>query len=420
MKFKYLITLPLVALLASCGSQPSEQISERVKQKLPEDVEQVSGSEEKTDLIRSLIEGVTDLHLVGSMFNAQYKAEVKGSGKLMNYSVNESSLIEASVGAGFEKYDETTAGDDLIRGFVGITDLDMQGTLQFPGLKETEDESAAPELELKTIEVNYENISLPMYYIEEEDATNLYINASNTDLQDLVVTVTSMIGVEDIDSMLDLVLGEKGEEEEYRPGKIAVNVTTVMEAVLNGIAGEEEVPAVMLEMAKHPFKYLELYLKDMIAQRLNKGTIAYLASKIAGLNPAVGAKYEEEELSRVSMAWNSLVKDAVKKFGGDTKDMPISGSFGLLVSAGTETGAEQLALQEVQVKADLKGPYESEIGKLNISSKMDLDVTASYGDSAVIPSMPDGELVSSYVECPFLEGMLVSLIGSFITKTNVQ
>ena len=422
MKFKYLITLPMVALLASCGTQP-EQVSARVKQKLPEDVVEVSDAEKSSSLVEEAVRSVSRFTLEDAMYNAQYSAEVSGSGKLMNFSVRESAQANLSVSLGFEKYDQTDAEEpeDLFRGYIGVTDLDIHGSVQVPQVKEKVTRKEAPEYELKTYELDVDDVTLPMYYIETDDETDLYINASSSKLQDLIVTVAGISGMDEdsIDGMLDLVLGELPEGQQYRPGKLYLNVTSIMNGVLNEMFKETGVPAQFLEIAKHPFKFASSYLTGMLASVFTEANIEAVTGVIESLKPTIGAKYDEKEaLSKVSLVWNSTYKNAIKKMGGDPSEMPISGSFGLLVSAGTENGSKELALQEVQAKMDLKGPFESEMGKLTISSKIDMDLSASYGELAVVPSMPDGELVTSYVENSFAEMMITSLIINELSKQS--
>lgn len=415
MKFKKFITVPMIALLASCGTQTGEQVSKRVIQRLPEDVVQVEDDEKSQGLIDEFVKGVSRFTLEDALYSGHVGVELSASGKILNLAVKEYAKLDATVLAGFKKYAQTEGENpvDLYRGYIGLSDLDVKASLQIPTVNQSEAEES-PSLQVKTVEVDLQDISLSMYYYETADGSKLYVDMSDTRIQDLVTTVATAAGMSSmIDTYLDSILGAKEEGQQYRPGKFYIDVTNIINSYLTEKYAGSEIPSEYLDVIKHPFKFLSDALVDRITSAFTEEVIGNVVETIKGLKPTVGAKYDEEKLSKVSLVWNSTVKNAVKEIGGDSSvQLPVSGSFGLEISVGNEHGSKALVLQELLAKADIKSSVNNEMAKLSISGAVDVECEAYYGSQAVVPAFPDGDTFESYVNNQFVEQFILSKLSN--------
>ena len=416
MKFKKFITVPMIALLASCGTQTGEQVSKRVIQRLPEDVVQVEDDEKSQGLIDEFVKGVSRFTLEDALYSGHVGAELSASGKVTNFNLKEYAKLDATVLAGFKKYAQTEGENpiDLYRGYIGLSDLDVKASLQIPGVSQS-GEGETPSLKVQTVEVDLQDISLSMYYYETADAAKLYVNMSDTRIQDLVTTVATAAGMSSmVDTILDSILGAKEEGQQYRPGKFYIDVTNVIDRYLKSKYEEGEIPAEYLDVIKHPFKFLNDALVDRITSAFTEEVIGKVVETIENLKPAVGAKYDDQEnLSKVSLVWNSTVKNAIKEIGGDSSvQLPVSGSFGLEISVGNEHGSKALALQELLAKADIKGSVNNGTGRISVSGAVDVECEAYYGEQAVVPAFPDSDNFDNYVSNQFVEEFILSKISN--------
>lgn len=415
MKFKKFITVPMIALLASCGTQTGEQVSKRVIQRLPEDVVQVEDDEKSQGLIDEFVKGVSRFTLEDALYSGHIGAELSASGKVTNFNLKEYAKLDATVLAGFKKYAQTEEENpvDLYRGYIGLSDLDIKASLQIPTVNQSGTEEGQS-LKVQTVEVDLQDISLSMYYYETADAAKLYVDMSDTRIQDLVTTVATAAGMSSmVDTFLDGVLGAKPEGQKYRPGKFNIDVTNVIDRYLKSKYEESEIPAEYLDAIKHPFKFLNDALVDKITSAFTEDVIGRVVETIENLKPAVGAKYDEDNLSKVSLVWNSTVKNAIKEIGGDSSvQLPVSGSFGLEISVGKEHGSKALALQELLAKADIKGSVNNGTGRISVSGKVDVECEAYYGSQAVVPVFPDSDNFDNYVSNQFVEEFILSKISN--------
>ena len=425
MKFKYLITLPLVAVLASCGT--SRSAAEKVNQKLPSDVKKVAADDEAyQDYINAAID--SGLGNLLSFDDTLYHLRVDFDGKLNLKSEqvksNNNASVHGDVYLGWNVL--STEDDDYFFAYVGVKDFTVKAHVEYPVFDE---ETEA--LVNTNYDFNYKNLSLQVFYEELPGVGALaFIDLSNHGVQDLLKqalvlaglpeestvdpeTEEPVIGYKDI---LDLVLGTAEEGETYRPGYSYINISQILQAVTEPEGDDGEYTDEQLYTFAHPLPLIMMEAFEEAYESIAE--VAQIAKFVLpSLEPTVGAKVDAEgNPEKISIVYNSTVKDVVKKFAGedyDASELPVSGNFGIKYTVGTNNGSEELCLEELVVAfyGNVTTEDEDVVANGSIDAKLALDV--HYGDQAQI----EFPLTQQALE-PYTKNNLTSLIYIILMVAN--
>ena len=443
MKLRYFITLPLVALLASCNSA-GDSSAAKVKQKLPSDEKVVAeDSEDYADCAGAIFAGVleTAFYVQNTLLHfgvdVDTKVSIKSEGITSNNSVN----IHGAVNVGYAQTGTTLVHETaypMYGGFIEAKFNTLKAHVEIPVVEYVYDENdniVDYTQKIEKMDFNFNGLSCTVVVNETEDGAIMYLDASNHALQDFIVAMLELSGMpaesvepesEDEDyiigynDVLDAILGAAGEDG-YRQGKVQVDISALLIAFLTKV----EAFATLVDYFNYPF--YEFYNMAVMGIIMESGIdFEQILTTVVAMFPVLGAKIgikldEEENATKVSAVLNSSVKDMVKKFAGDDaeevlKEMPVSGNFGILVTVGTETGSEEfLALQQFIAALALKISYsiKDNEGKVmtSISGNVDFKFTidASYGEGVEVPTISASE-AETYRDDTMIVGILISML----------
>lgn len=457
MKFRYLISLPLVALLASCNA--GDNGAAKVKQNLPQGETVVSTEDENyADYVGSMVTGTLNglLNLQDTVYHYGLDIDTKVSVSAEGVKSSNSLSVHGGLTYGWAQTGSVNLGDEeepslypLYSGFAHLEFTTLKAHVEIPTveyIKDGEGNIVDAKTGVAKIDVNFSGLEAA-FVIEEtaENGTWLYLDASNEKLQDLIIFALEAAGIpeettlpEDPEeesvigygAILDGLLGEKGENG-YRPGKAKANITTI----LNGLFGEVEEFAQLVPFFAHPFAVLyytlAAYAYEEIQAELNiQQLVAMIAAFLPALKGKLGVKLEDEKPVEVSAVINSSVKDVVKAFAGDEaeealKEIPVSGNFGILLSVGTQTGSKFLALQELVLAVALNINYQlkDDDGKVVVKVSGSVDakagIAAVYGTDVEIPEL-SAEEKAECSDVTIILGMLVAYLMSQSSHGEVE
>lgn len=402
---KYFLTLPLVALLASCGGN-TPSAAAKVKQSLPKDEVVVEKEDENYSLlIPEVLESAFAMEYEGALYHARVDLDVKGTtkleyqeGKSKNYTQKVS--VHGDVYLGYQFVTWPSEGgrkfDGGYLGYVGIQNLNVTVDVYIPS-SSIEDSNSL----IQNYKFSAKDVSLSLYLAEEESSVILYGDFSSAGLQSLLINlIATYLAVpgDSVEELVDMFLGprEKDSKGNYiansRPGKVVANVTDIIDAINEQLADpESEEPAIPEIFTSHPVYGLLMMAQEWVMESVSFEIISIIAAVLEVFEPSVGVKTENDILVKASIALNLSVKDIVEKMQVE-EEVPVSGNFGVLLTVGTETGASFISLEQFVLASELKISSENASG--SISEK--LSIEASYGDVMGDLPFPSAEEQTQY------------------------
>ena len=413
MKFKYFLTLPLVALLASCNSAPSA--AAKVKQSLPKDETAISNKDEQyQEILPVVTNGLLTFNSLSALYHVKVDVDVSAKiraqleeGKITKLSEKVSAHGEAYFGFDSVTYE----GVDFVgsRAYLGVKDLSLTVDVNIPVVTEETSESgeSTTEYSVENYKLNLKNIYFSLLAADTPDGAILIGDFSSASLQELLSTaLTAYVELPeaiDVEQILDAILGERQKDAsgEYIPysrsGKVVANLTSVLTVVNNALIDPENpedkgpIPAAYISSPVTALYSLLVMATGMIPAE----TITTITALLTALNVQLGAKFNEDgKVVKASAVLNTTVKEIAEKFINEEEQgtLPVSGNLGLLLTVGTETGASSIALEELVVAAELKVNIE-EMVSASLSAKLALD--AVYGEQVQLP-FPTSEEIAEY------------------------
>lgn len=392
MKFKYLSVIPLVCMLASCGSDPMASVS----QSLPSDVEQVNSQTEQVKYaaaVEKAIAGFDNLDYYGAMYHLS-----------LNYSVSEvmagqgmSASVFASVSGdltfGFE-----TVSERMIHAYSGAFIKLSNFSLNFSSVLPEAIKEYYPIPE----QLNFSNINMAAYIFEGEDGATLYADLSDYNLQNAIQQGLALSGMPEegkkdektgeyvygINDVMDTLLGERPAGSLYRPGKVSLNLS----ALLAAYAEENPDAGISQSEIEKPLTFAIEEMKSYVGEAL-EDIVGYLPMVCAALQPVVGVKTEQaligEQVVKTSVVMNVSSADIINKFQIPAEQFPVNGYAGLMFSVGTDAGSKYPALEELKLSVNASINQGQGV---NASINGSLSLDAHYDEQVELPTLSEQEI----------------------------
>ena len=414
MKLKHLFTLPLVALLASCGNNGGTPYP--VSQKLPGDVEVVDKIDEEGEPSPEYEEYLDDL--LGGLFYFDFHDALYHASLDAKLSISSSYLsVNASVkGDVYLAYSQIAENMHCAYASIQGLDFSYKMSQSYEGVK-------------SSMALSGKDVDLTVYLIEDGEDCVLYADVTDEGLKDLGGQVLEQtMGIEKgkgrlaLDAILASLL------EDGNPGYANINLTntlTILDGKLEAAWKPEEHEGKPYESQIAPIKanpitaalaFASDYVDEFIESEDFKQNFAMATAIIKAVGPELGIKEVEvgEDLyglEKVSVAYTGSVKDAMEKGGASKEDISEAPNvrFGAMISVGMENGSEDYALQELALSLDAK----INSGSVKIGVQANLGLEIFYGEEVKI-SFP--EHYEAYTNVPMLESELADFIYSKISE----
>ena len=412
MKKRFLMMLPIIALTTACGDDPMAA----VRQNLPTDMEKMPmASEDDRDAALEVLED-TLYGLVNFDDNkAVYHLSLDTAFSMRGADMSASSSMKGDLYFGYEVvFDDsgsTRSPEDpeeeqipTSKFFLKLENFTVNLNMKLP--KEVASDLPVPE----HFVIN--NMNLYVYGEETDSGTMVYADLSDHVLQDYARTVLLLNGFPEaasrkemptVDQVLDDFLGEKDAETGYRPGKVKIDLSDLLEDIDDMLADQatvddpyERMPD---EMINKPISYFLLMGKSMIASYADEflGKVALVCMMAS---PIIGVKYEEvsgegEMAAQLESAVvvNTSSSQIAAAAGISESYIPVHGYLGLMVRVGTETGAEKDALEEITLGANVSVAIEG----MAASIRGNISLSASYNEKAELVAV-SSEQAANYVD----------------------
>lgn len=381
MRKRIFTMIPLVALLASCGSAPDPLAA--VAKQLPGDVTPVSTStpeqqETYSRALNKVMEGITTFDFSKSVYELSLGLNVSVSGSYQGVAFSGSVGLRGSVTVGFDQHKESEETYSSM--FMSVDNLSFTANINLP--------SDMLERMPFTFPTSMScGLKFAEYIEETPSGTFVYADYSDRGLQDIIAKVIGMNAEEakDIEDTLDAILGEK-DGSGYRPGLAKINFTTLLPEIYQDMTNEALPPAI----ANKPISYAMDMMGNSIEEFLSKAG-DMLPAIVEIVNPYVGVQYNGNELDKVTAVFNVNVASLIQQAGGDPSSVPVSGVFGLLVSVGTDHGSKVPVLETLELSANMSVATEN----FTVGLNGNLAFNAYFGSQANVKHVSNP---SSYVD----------------------
>lgn len=379
MKKRLLMVVPLLALLTSCGETDP---MDAVRKTLPDDVSVVDPATEEASVVEEYIDDAfTEMLNISEMRSVYHLAadlSVSTSVVVENATYGGNARLKGDLYFGFETV--TVDEKSYSSLFLDLDNFTLNSHLNLPD--EVKEKMPIPE------DIAFNNVSLFAYATELEDGTVAYFDLSNHVIQDYIKTelVLNEMTEEQIDTMLDSLLGEKIEGSEYRPGLALVNVTKLLESI-NEVRVAEGAEAMEEQEMLHPITAILTFAQEFVGQ-IETSMNEFVSEFLPFVSPIVGIKMTEdsegvEGLDKTSIAINVSSAQIATALDIPAEQMPINGVAGLLVSVGMDKGSEDYALEEISLSANVSGSIEEVSFAINGS----VSLTALYNEQATMEEL---------------------------------
>ena len=401
MKKRLLMVVPVIALLASCGSDPMDA----VRKSLPGDVAVVDPGKVDQDVIDEYISDAFEEMFYSLEYKAVYNLSVD-----LSFSVNGTNEAGTFSGSSRIKGDITLGYDMVLVEdvayssiFLKVSGLTVESNLKLPdAMKE---EMPIPE------SISIRNVDFYAYAFESELGAYAYVDLSNHSLQDYAKTALSLSGIkqEEIDGMLDSLLGEKIEGTEYRPGLAEIDLTDLFTQIDQAKTAQGAEPASEDDL-EHPISLL-LDLGDSGVEDIKTGFNEMVSDILPALSPVVGVKYSDEGgevagLEKTSIVMNVSSSQVAEAIGIPADQMPVQGVAGLLVTVGMDKGSEMYCLEELSLSANVSGNIEG----VSFSFNGSVSLTATYNEEATMVTLTEEEMKTYSPITDELAGLIIGLM----------
>ena len=383
MKKRLLMVVPVIALLASCGSDPMDA----VKKSLPGDVEYVDPAKTEEGVIDEYVSDVFDEMFYSLEYKAVYNLSVDVSlsvnGTNEAGTFNGSGRIKGDVQIGYDvKLVEEVPYSSI---FLKVSGLTVESNTKLPDT--VKEKMPIPE------NMSIKDVDLYVYAFESEMGAYAFVDLSNHALQDYAKTTLALNGMkqEEVDGLLDSLLGEKIEGSEYRPGLAEIDLTDLFTQI-NQAKVAEGAESASEEDLKHPITAI-LTLGDEEMESIKIDFNEMIEDILPALSPAVGVKYSDEGgevigLEKTSVVMNVNSSQIATAMGIPAEQMPVQGVAGLLVSVGMDKGSENYVLEELSLSANVSGNMEG----ISFSVNGSVSLTATYNDQAEMVVLTEAQM----------------------------
>ena len=389
MKKRLLMVVPLLALLTSCGETDP---MDAVRKTLPDDVSVVDPATEEASVVEEYIDDAfTEMLNISEMRSVYHLAadlSVSTSVVVENATYGGNARLKGDLYFGFETV--TVDEKSYSSLFLDLDNFTLNSHLNLPA--EVKEKMPIPK------DIAFNDVSLFVYATELEDGTVAYFDLSNHVLQDYIKTELALnkMTEEQIDKMLDSLLGEKIEGSEYRPGLALVDVTKLLESI-NEARVAEGAEAMEEQEMLHPITAILTFAQEFVGQ-IETSMNEFVSEFLPFVSPIVGIKMTEnsegvEGLDKTSIAINVSSAQIATALDIPAEQMPINGVAGLLVSVGMDKGSEDYALEEISLSANVSGTIENVSFAINGS----VSLTALYNEQATMEELGETEKLN-YVD----------------------
>lgn len=410
MKKRLLLVLPVVAFLAGCGE--TDPMAE-VQKSLPSDVEKIDPAEaeqgEIVEYIMDAVNGVFNIFEDKAVYNVAIDLSSSVSGKENGQAYSSNAFIKGNLSGGYEVVDHN--GVNYGSAFLQVTNFTVSADLNLPeALKE---EMPIPE-HMAISNANF-YACIVETHVEDKDVAFAFFDLSDHSIQDYVKTtlLANEMPEAQVDLMLDVILGEKEEGEQYRPGKVHMNLSYILETLDEHFValGKESIGE---EAIAHPVLYfLEMAQDEATVYQQQYANMAMFV--LASLNATIGIKEEAVEpsegamvgLDKVSLVLNISSAQVAEMMGVAPETIPVNGVAGLLISVGMDNGEEKdYALEELSLSVNLTYSEPD----MNVAARGSVSLTASYNQEAEMV-YPSSEELTAYVD---ITDTVLDIIGNII------
>ena len=409
MKKRLLLFLPVVAFLAGCGE--TDPMVE-VQKSLPSDVEKIDPAEaeqgEIVEYIMDAVNGVFNIFEDKAVYNVAIDLSSSVSGKVNGQAYSSNAFIKGNLSGGYEVVDHN--GVNYGSAFLQATNFTVSVDLNLPeALKE---EMPIPE-HMAISNANF-YACIAETHVEDKDVAFAYFDLSDYSIQDYVKTtlLANEMPEAQVELMLDAILGKKEEGEQYRPGKVYMNLSYILETLDEYFValGKESIGE---EAIAHPVLYfLEMAQDEATVYQQQYANMAMFV--LASLNTTVGIKEETPAdpsemvgLDKVSLVLNVSSAQVAEMMGVAPESIPVNGVAGLLISVGMENGEEKdYALEELSLSVNLSVNTD----EMNVAARGSVSLTASYNEQAEMV-YPSSEEAVDYVD---VTDAVLDIIGNII------
>lgn len=385
MKKKFLSIIPMVALLASCGSDPMAAVS----QTLPNDVEKVDSKADPvlyTRAVDEIFDGMNEMDYEAASYHLSVDYSMSESGSVRGVSISGSARVSGDLYFGFEQAVVEKEKFSYVY-------LEAKNLTVFSNMNMSQQ---GPESIAMPSTIDFKNVNFGAYLAETEAGALGILDLSDHALQDGILKLLLDMGYElegqesgdmyisGANDMLDMFLGEKIKDSNYRPGLVSLNLSELLEAydALQAKIQDEYVPLSESEI-KHPVSFVISEAMGAIDD-LFEQVQAYLPMILAAVEPAIGVELEHTALgdliTKSSLAANVSSADLCSKLNIDPSEFPVSGYAGILISVGMDTGANYPVLEELKLAANVSYSMEG----LSVSINGHIYFDGSYEDKASI------------------------------------
>lgn len=381
MRKRIFTMIPLVALLASCGSAPDPLAA--VAKQLPNDVTPVSKTSEEEQetysrALNKVMEGITTFDFSKSVYELSLGLNVSVSGSYQGVAFSGSVGLSGGVKVGFDQYKESE--ETYSRMFMSVDNLSLSANINLPSAMLEKMPFTFP------TSMSY-GLKFAEYIEETPSGTFVYADYSDHGLQDIIAGVVGLNVTEQskIDEALDNILGTK-DGSGYRPGYAKINLSSILPEIYQDMTNNALPPAI----ANKPISYAMDMMGNSIEEFLSKAG-DMLPAIVEIVNPYVGVQYNGNELDKVTAVFNVNVASLIQQAGGDPSSVPVSGVFGLLVSVGTDHGSSVPVLETLELSANMSVATEN----FTVGLNGNLAFNAYFGSQANVKHV---ENPSSYVD----------------------
>lgn len=398
MKRKYLLSLPLVALMTACGSQSGTGRA-NTKQSLPKDATVIAEDDANyTQALGSLFICLSNIG--GSTVMASVDASAKVDIKEEGYKMKIDTSLKADLGFRVtEEHSTVVAG-------VTIPKVDWKSILP------TEQEQVADAL----TKMGGGKVNLCLTYDATEEGTLLYVDVTDSKVKSGIIEALKLA-----QDYFKTMTPEEVFEAFFGTGLFSVKVSYLLNALYENYP--EALAALTEYLPVEGFADPAYYLLSHLESILNEyGVYQYLllgAGLFAGLKAEVGYKPGEKEgtISEVFAALNltgKQISDMVNSaYGEGEEKINISGNAGIYLAAGTGTGASIPSLEDIKVATDLS--YNKNRAVSNVKLHVDYNEKAQSAFNAYVPASTEG-----YKDATGAVAMVIALLLSGSNQSQPQ
>lgn len=338
---KYLLTLPLVAILASCGTTKVETNpgAEKVRQKLPEGIVEV----DKDDMRYNKL---YDEAYIG-LFNFNYKS--------FQFEVN----LDASVAI---KVDGVTQKVAVKGGITFGSKYDIASDCYYTALSV---ENFTVKVDTPEIKLDLENVNIDAYMVTNQKESNIYLDLSDPKIKSTVVNV---LGINE--QMWTYLFGENS--------KGHLNFTKFLTEIDQSHAEEEGYEPFDELLKRSPIEYLLTFLETNVSPYALY--LPYFTESLQKMGLQIGVPEGEESPRQIALLLNTTFDKINSLIPGDVLKPLGKSNVGMMVTVGKDVGVDEFVLEALSAGVYIDKKIEGVGVKLDAS----VNAEACYEDEVML------------------------------------